>query len=100
MKKIRYSPSELMYVGQVSVDSGQVVIVDPCYVAEKGLDYDEVCATTSPCGSWMRGHAVASRSGYGDGGYPVYAEISDTGDGWGTRVRRIVIDFDLEDEDG
>lgn len=87
-------------IGHVSVDSGQIVLVDPCYV-EQGLDYEEVCNTTlsdDQAGAWMNGHAVATSTGYGDGSYPVYVEYEDAGS-WGTRVKSITIEFMQDDED-
>lgn len=85
-------------VGHVSVDSGQIILVDPCYV-DDGLDYYEVCEVTlsdNHAGSWMNGHAVATSTGYGDGSYPVYVEYEDCGS-WGKRVKSVTIEF-LEDE--
>ena len=87
-------------IGHVSVDSGQIVLVDPCYV-EQGLDYEDVCNTTlsdDQAGAWMNGHAVATSTGYGDGSYPVYVEYENDGS-WGTRVKSITIEFMQDDED-
>ena len=85
-------------IGHVSVDSGQIILVDPCYV-DRGLDYDAVCAVTladAQAGAWMNGHAVATSTGYGDGSYPVYVEYEDCGS-WGKRVKSVTINF-MEDE--
>ena len=78
-------------IGYVMVDSGQVMIGDPCYLSDwKGHEFDGdgktpdgsweysysgACnATLSPAGAGMleNGSAVALSSGYGDGSYPVY----------------------------
>lgn len=71
---------EWEYVGNVAVDSGQVVIVDPSYVID-GLDYDAVCSVTlarARAGellfSGVGGVGVASSSGYGDWVYGAYVQ--------------------------
>ncbi len=101
-------------VGYVSVDSGQVIIVDPCYLhdgkpgpgglqhASKGWKYEqhyeECCDATGGgiddrtgeaqhAGSVLNGSAVASSTGWGDGTYPVYATILDD------RVLKLEIQF-------
>lgn len=88
-------------IGEVGVDSGQVIITDPCYL--KGFQNDEcgsdkeikkmqesgeypysyagACARTlseeqgGEIGLGEQG--VVSSSGFGDGSYPVYAEYSE-----------------------
>ena len=84
-------------IGYVPVDSGQIVIIDPCYLqdwrhgdydpdtaGEPRNDYEAVCRLTvgdSNFGEIERGtvHGVASRTAYGDGVYPVYAELDRVG---------------------
>jgi hypothetical protein len=80
-------------LGHVAVDSGQLIIVDPCYLkAWKDGDYDKTdnhygktCSitdnqdrggevTVSP----IAGNGVAFRTG-GDGGFPVYAHYRKDG---------------------
>ena len=71
-------------IGSISVDSGQVMITDPCYVLGDGGDYDKVCKVTL---SKERaggvdvgtGDAVVSGTAYGDGTYPVYANYDKHG---------------------
>lgn len=80
------------YVGEVGVDSGQLMIVDPCYVdagtAERpraGFSYDEWLNQLFSDHDVNREHkalevnwnilpggAVISPTAYGDGGYPVF----------------------------
>jgi hypothetical protein len=102
-------------IGHFGVDSGQVMIVDPCYLDKwedtgpgeleftpgKNLDfsYNGACnASLSDKGFGELHHgaisqyAVVSTTGIGDGVYPVYAEVENIG-GWGERVVRLVIDF-------
>ena len=96
-------------IGEVGVDSGQLMIVDPCYIEshwkEEDFDdekkskelfsYNAVCKETlgKTCyGQIGNGLAVAFSSGYGDGCYPVYAEINEEG-----RVMKITVDFNEEE---
>lgn len=88
-------------IGRVMVDSGQVMVGDPCYLdgfvtheangfaidfgkkeGPFGYSYEGACqATCSPsmAGELGGGKAVASSSGYGDGKYPVYADYDRNG---------------------
>lgn len=81
---------ELVQVGKVFVDSGLIMVGDPCYYLHKsdnkftkefGKDWGEFCeialdGVTSQIGT---GTAVVSKSGLGDGVYPVYVEFDDEG---------------------
>jgi len=101
-------------IGEVGVDSGQILICDPCYInsewtpgkkdedifnkKNKGqFSYSgcclETCDTEDLGGqlNYKKGHAgagVAVSSGYGDGCYPVYAIYNSDG-----RVSKLIIDF-------
>jgi hypothetical protein len=110
--------NNLTLIGQFSVDSGQAIIGDPCYLEEwtpwesDKIAFDEhhnkvgeygylgACnATLGKAFGQLGGFkAVAFSTGYGDGLYPVYADITEDG-----RVGMVVIDFtgeyDVEDED-
>jgi hypothetical protein len=103
----------LTLIGRFAVDSGQAIIGDPCYLdewepwndqadsfdkhAEKAGEYGYLgaCGVTLKEGYGELGmaSAVAFSTGYGDGLYPVYAEINDDG-----RVAKIIVDFVGEDE--
>lgn len=98
----------LQLIGEFSVDSGQAMVGDPCYLDEwkpwnseennfedhvnkKGeYGYLGACEATLGKGFGQLGgaSAVAFSTGYGDGLYPVYAQINDDG-----RVAVVVIDF-------
>lgn len=104
-------------IGVCCVDSGQIMIVDPCYVlpnkrvesllAEKGIheprdvpDYGEVCEANTGAGAQLRNShkapiACVTHSGYGDGVYPVFAVVDcKTG-----RVRSVRIEFIAKGEE-
>ncbi len=82
-------------IGNVAVDSGQVVIVDPCYLSnwkdgeyEKNSNenhYSEACNITLKDGygemivSGIAGTGVVSSTYDGDGVYPVYAYVKEGG---------------------
>lgn len=102
-------------IGDIGVDSGQIMICDPCYVSQfdsKDGDFDfgasdrdkplntafsyaGACETTlakSQAGVIGNGLGAVTSSGFGDGRYPVYVEFSDQGD-WGRRVKSMTIVF-------
>ena len=87
--------AERVLAGSVCVDSGQVMIVDPCYVMDTDSDvFGTVCDVTTTghrVGEFLAagtaGTGVASSSGHGDGIYEVWAELVDG------RVARLVIEF-------
>jgi len=105
----------LKLIGKFGVDSGQAMVGDPCYLDswnnwdDKAEPFDNyknktgeysylgACNATIEKGYGQLGHgsAVVFSTGYGDGVYPVYAQIDDG------RVVKVVIDFNgtLDDED-
>ena len=108
--------NNLTLIGEFAVDSGQAIVGDPCYLEDWKLwdssevDYNDninrvgeygylgACNATAGKGFGQLGNmsAVAFSTGYGDGIYPVYANITEDG-----RVGMVVIDFtgeyDVED---
>jgi len=103
---------DLQLAGSFSVDSGQAMVGDPCYLdswktnegepfevegKEGDYSYLGACATTlsSTAGELGFSNAVVFSTGYGDGHYPVYVQLNDDG-----RVSKVVIDFegDLDEE--
>jgi hypothetical protein len=109
----KYVLDDLHLVGSFSVDSGQAMVGDPCYLdkwqtnegepfeldgKEGDYSYLGACATTvsSNAGELGIGSAIVFSTGYGDGYYPVYVKYNEDG-----RVVKVVIDFegDLEGDD-
>ena len=103
----------LIEAGWFSVDSGQAMVGDPCYLdgwktnegEEWNLEgkigdysYQGASATTieNSYGELGIGTAVVFNTGYGDGYYPVYVQMNDDG-----RISKVVIDFEgnLDEED-
>lgn len=94
-------------VGYVGVDAGMIYVGDPSYAArvladyraflKAYVDFDQREQVYKVPYKWGEGdtrvgtpqQAIVVGSGFGDGSYPVTADID--GDG---RVRRISIDFD------
>lgn len=94
-------------IGHCGVDSGQILLTDPCYIeshwdgTEGGrfetVTYSEVCEVTldeKRGGECPTFPGVAVSTMWGDGVYPVYAERDAAG-----RIRSVTIVFDDEDED-
>jgi len=98
-------------IGVVGVDSGQIMVTDPCYLESEWIreekydvserthaySYNGACAETlSPEGggqlNYILGHpgaGVVASSGYGDGEYPVFATYNEDG-----RIVKLEVIFD------
>jgi hypothetical protein len=108
------STKNLTYLGSFTVDSGQAIIGDPCYLDEWKFwddkepfdnhpqhagEYGYLGASnatlTNGYGDIGLSRAVAISTGYGDGIYSVYGELD------GNTITKVVIDFnpDYDDED-
>ena len=102
----QYVVDNLITAGYFSVDSGQAMVGDPCYLdqwkTDEGVEwnlegkvgtytYQGASATTleNAYGELARGSAVVFSTGYGDGYYPVYVQMNEDG-----RVTKVVIDFE------
>src|SRR2546429_9311476 len=91
-------------LGEVGVDSGQLLVIDPCYLEgwDHDAEYERICELTLPpkAGGELTypngasGRGVAFPSGYGDGSYPVWATVRDG------RVVSVEIDLLGEVDDG
>lgn len=114
---------EEVLIGHCDVDSGQILLCDPCYIKDGfnseewnpgddgRLTYNGCCGVTlntegdTPSAGQLRhelghpGAGVVTSSGYGDGSYPVYATYADEGD-WGIRVASVRIDFLVGSDEG
>tara|TARA_Y100001938_G_scaffold148976_1_gene234320 strand:- start:401 stop:859 length:459 start_codon:yes stop_codon:yes gene_type:complete len=85
-------------VGTVTVDSGTVIIADPCYLkdvkndeeiqVEVGRAIDEGNAGNANLFTHW-GEAVASRTAFGDGRFSVFVEYREDG-----RPGKLIIDFE------
>ena len=83
-------PNTFQLEGHISVDSGQVMLIDPCYIksnfatesgATAGLNYAGACGVTlskDRCGEFG-GLAFATSTYYGDGEYPVFVKRDESG---------------------
>ena len=90
-------------IGTIGVDAGMCWIGDPCYILHKekpfkdiGKDWLDFCNKlgedypTKKQFNFDKGHAglgVCVSTGYGDGEYPVYAEIEDN------RIKSVTVKF-------
>jgi hypothetical protein len=101
-------------IGRFAVDSGQAMIGDPCYLEEwKPWQSDEIAfdehhnkvgeygylgacnaTLTKGYGELNAGSSVVFNTGYGDGVYPVYAELDEDG-----RIVKITVNFIDEEQD-
>lgn len=95
--------NSLVKVGNIGIDAGICWIGDPCYILHQdelpdavGKSWNEFCDIVGGKEHVAidDGLGVCVSTGYGDGEYPVFAEIKDG------RVMRVIIDFagDPDDE--
>jgi len=94
-------------MGYVSVDSGQLVLVDPCYLKDwkdgpfdlnlkPDNDYAKCCLASLSVkggGNVFSDLAVCFSTGWGDGTYPVYATKEDG------RIVKVEIEMGGEDQE-
>ena len=102
---------ETKLAGYCGVDSGQIMVIDPCYAfqdsytgnAATGGNYDAICRVSLadtfgefplPANGYSGNVGVVTSSGYGDGNYPVFVDVNDEG-----RVIELRINFDGVDHD-
>ena len=90
---------EKKYIGHIAVDSGTVMVADPCYwigkPEQKWTDFVEEISDDLACGNYHRclfenehdGKGIVIDGFGGDGYYPVYIETAKDGH------KRLVIDF-------
>lgn len=94
--------------GYCGVDSGQIMVIDPCYAFKDnytgndstvtGGNYDAICRVSIadtfgefplPANGYYGNIGVVTSSGYGDGCYPVFVDVNEDG-----RVVELRIAFD------
>jgi hypothetical protein len=93
-------------IGHCAVDSGQLMLIDPCYIiasendseeykASHHVTYEEVIEAWGTKKMFVDDFhlGVITRTGWGDGFYPVYADIV------GNRVKSVTVEFMDEDEE-
>jgi len=111
-------------IGHVGVNSGRMMLCDPCYIeshwnqesefahdasdqecpANTDFSYRGACETTLTkvqAGILGNGIGAVCSTGFGVGQYPVYVEYAEK-NGWNRRVKRLVIEFigdDAEEAD-
>ena len=100
----------IVHLGMVAVDSGNLMIVDPCYVVggydwfdfidrhlQSAVDNEHQGGEFEAAGF---ANGVLFKSGLGDGWYQVRAFIADI-PGWGSRIKKveIILIEDEEDDD-
>jgi hypothetical protein len=103
----------MVLIGQFCVDSGQAMVGDPCYLDDwepwngnaepfdnhktKAGQYGYLgaCGLTlnEGYGTLGNGSGVVFSTGYGDGVYPVYADINEDG-----RIVKVTIVFEEDEE--
>ena len=108
MKGDNFMPKKL--IGYCAVDSGQIMISDPCYsldgeYGDTSTPYGKCCEITTQAEQAQGeviikgtgGSAVVSSTATGDGSYPVYATYTKGG-----QIKSLTIEFDVwsEDKDG
>ncbi|MFA7301795.1 MAG: hypothetical protein WC069_05815 [Candidatus Shapirobacteria bacterium] len=85
-------------IGYCSVDSGQLMITDPCYALDNER-YTKVCEKTikEKIGSVIikniAGNCIALSTNTGDGSYPVYVERHKDG----KQIKKVIIELDCWD---
>ena len=72
--------------GHCGVDSGQIMVIDPCYAFQGGTNYEAICKVSLeevfgefplPDNGYSHDIGVVTSSGWGDGNYPVYVDVND-----------------------
>jgi len=108
--------TEWELVGTCGVDSGQIIVVDPCYVISDESDqdkfaeskdyndlnatYEELLRERDKKGNNLTDafkFGIVTNTGFGDGEYKVYIKKEAQGP-WGVRVSELKIVF-IEDEE-
>jgi major membrane immunogen (membrane-anchored lipoprotein) len=90
-------------IGHIGVDSGNIFIVDPCYIKNHPELFDDekwgdFVKARHPVGKTIQAmplfSGVVSHTNYGDGEYPVYVTFDEDG-----QPTKLEIDFVGDDEE-
>ena len=98
-KKTKVEPTyRTEKIGEVEIDTGTLVISDPCNIGGLELDFENLGTTQQLLGEpYKNGKerkvAILSTTGLGDGRYPVFAEIVDGEMGERVIALHIHLDF-------
>ena len=99
-KKERHTLGDLEYAGACGVDSGQLMITDPCYAITDSEVYKKIMDTTlseKRIGDVVihskAGNCIALCTNTGDGMYPVFIERHKDG----KQIKRVIIELDCWD---
>ncbi len=100
--------SKWIKIGECAVDSGQIILVDPCYVLPKKEEKDGGYTYSDLTNRWEKGDwkehyfeevfsgiagtGVVVSSGIGDGCYPVYVKMVED-EVMGKRVAEVKVVF-------
>ena len=73
------------YLGSTRVDSGQLLLTDPCYIVDEGtFDYKKMCVQSGNSKTLINKYGlkvgVVMNTQVGDGCFPVYAKYNKKGE--------------------
>lgn len=95
-KKDEKEQDNLELIGYCPVDSGLIMLCDPCYVLDQeprpNKYSEDICKTLEDgkeTSQVLHNMAVVTKTAYGDGQYPVYITRNKEG-----RISSAIIDFD------
>lgn len=98
-KKERHTLGDLEYAGACGVDSGQLMITDPCYALndEAYKKVSDATLSKERVGNVVihskAGNCIAFSTNTGDGMYPVFIERHKDG----KQIKRVIIELDCWD---
>jgi hypothetical protein len=96
------SPERRVKLGTVAVDTGRLLLADPCYVQTPGIDaVTDTLLGPKPGVQMLDGMGLLFAAGFGDGTYDVYATLGTytAGDRVDERIKRVEIVLIQDDDD-
>ena len=84
-KEITMTGDDWKVIGHAGIDSGHMILVDPCNAREAATEWDEYVTSVEalpkgapmPPAPTLRGLATITQTGWGDGSYEVQARYAD-----------------------